>query len=225
MSQQSGLKRAWDSWTSRPENNAALMNFGLSMMNPAPGNFLSNVGYGLGAAAEGMSANVKKQEERQQYEEGMALKEEEQARKERETDIYGQSVRQAGARAAAGGITPVKMWQARIKAQMDFDKQLDAPGTGMGDTMWEELSKQKYPGKFKNKFEYKNSPEYQRDREAYIKQHTSEQLAGMDLSGGTGLMPGGGGGEGALPPGARPTYDAATGAPTGYTLNGKFTRF
>ena len=93
MSQPSKLKQAWDSWTSRPENNAAMMNFGLSMMNPAPGNLLSNIGYGLGSAAEGMSANVKKQEERQQYEEAQALKEEEQARKEEETGYYGQSVR------------------------------------------------------------------------------------------------------------------------------------
>jgi hypothetical protein len=70
-----------------------MMNFGLSMMNPAPGNLLSNIGYGLGSAAEGMSANVRKQEERQQYEEAQALKEEEQARKEEETGYYGQSVR------------------------------------------------------------------------------------------------------------------------------------
>jgi hypothetical protein len=194
MSQQSGLRRAWDSWTSRPENNAAMINFGLSMMNPAPGNLLSNVGYGLGSAAEGMSANVKAQRERELEEQKSDIAEREEARKETETGYYGQSVRQSGAQQAAaraaGGITPLKMWQARLRAGLKFDDLLDKAGTGLGDTMWEEIQ-QKYPGKYKTKLDYKNSPQYQQDRQAYVKKNSDAELAAMDLSGGTGAAPGG----------------------------------
>ena len=54
--------------------------------------------------------------------------------------------------------------------------------------MWEEI-RQRYPGKFKTKLDYKNSPEYQADMERYIRGHSAEQLAGMDLSGGSGAAP------------------------------------
>ena len=136
MSQPSKLKQAWDSWTSRPENNAAMMNFGLSMMNPAPGNLLSNIGYGLGSAAEGMSANVKKQEERQQYEEAQALKEEEQARKEEETGYYGEQVRSLAAQRAAGGASALRKLsplEIALKGQQTYQKWAGTPSMGMKD--------------------------------------------------------------------------------------------
>lgn len=55
VSQPSGLRRAWDAYTSRPENNAALIQFGLAMMQPrAPGQ--SGIGSVANAVAEGAGA-------------------------------------------------------------------------------------------------------------------------------------------------------------------------
>jgi len=205
VSQPSGLRRAWDAWTSRPENNAALLQFGLNMMSPYPGNFAGHLAESIGRGAEAHTENVGAQQE----EESRAAKEElaqrEEARKEEETGYYGQSVRslerQRAQTAAGGGVTPLKMWQARLRARADFDKQLGAADVGAGDTMWEEI-RQRYPGKFKTKLDYKNSPEYQADVEKYIRAHSAEQLAGMDLGGGSGAAPPGGEGGFAPPPGA-----------------------
>jgi len=205
VSQPSGLRRAWDAWTSRPENNAALLQFGLNMMSPYPGNFAGHLAESIGRGAEAHTENVGAQQE----EESRAAKEElaqrEEARKEEETGYYGQSVRslerQRAQTAAGGGVTPLKMWQARLRARADFDKQLGAADVGAGDTMWEEI-RQRYPGKFKTKLDYKNSPEYQADVEKYVRAHSAEQLAGMDLGGGSGAAPPGGEGGFAPPPGA-----------------------
>jgi hypothetical protein len=197
VSQPSGLRRAWDAWTSRPENNAALLQFGLNMMSPYPGNFAGHLAESIGSGAEAMSRSTETQRKEETEDEASALKQQEEARKERETDYYGQSVRTQAANSARaagqGGITPLKMWQAQLRAGSDFDKQLDKAPVGMGDTMWEELQ-QKYPGKYKTKLDYKNSPQFQQDRQAYIRAHSSEQLAGMDLgSGGNQAAPPGGG--------------------------------
>jgi len=101
------LKKMWDSWTSHPENNAALINFGLQMMQPrgmgqsAMGHF----GQAIGAGAEGMQRNVAAQEEREKYEEAEALKEREESRKEQETQFYGQAVANKGMRK----LSPIEM--------------------------------------------------------------------------------------------------------------------
>ena len=194
MSQPSGLKRAWDSWTSRPENNAALISFGLNMMNPAPGNFLHGLGGAIGAGAETMSGNVKAQRERELEEQKSDIAEREEARKEEETGYYGQNVRSLAAQrgaagGGAGGITPLKMWQARLRAASEFDKWANAEDVGM-DPRFENVKKL-HP-EIKSKGDYLRSPHYQKDRQDYIAAHSAEPLAGMDLGGGG--APGGAGG-------------------------------
>ena len=222
MSQQSGLRRAWDSWTSRPENNAAMINFGLSMMNPAPGNLLSNIGYGIGSAAEGMGANVKKQEERQQYEEAQSLKEEEEARKEEETGYYGQQVRSLAAQRAAGGANALRKLsplEIALKGQQTYQKWAATPSMGMKDDYVDAYNRAhpEFGGKL-SKAEIMASPQHQR---AMIRMMTpvGDQYTGGIL-GGEQVSPGGGGGE-AIPPGARPVYDAN--GMTGYYKDGRFT--
>ena len=214
-SQTGTLSKAWNAWTSRPENNAAMINFGLSMMNPAPGNLLSNIGYGIGSAAEGMGANVKRQEERQQYEEAQALKEEEQARKEEETGYYGQSVRSAAAARAGGGAAlRLNMIKANLKAGNDFDKwaytkdDLTGPDPRMENIM-------RLHPEIKSKADYLRSPYYQQDKQKYQREHAAEYYENPELVGGGGGITSGA----EIPPGARPVT-GPNGQP-GYWYNGR----
>lgn len=52
----SGVRRAWDAWTSRPENNAALLQFGVAMMQPRAQGQTSFGQFG-NALAEGAGAS------------------------------------------------------------------------------------------------------------------------------------------------------------------------
>jgi hypothetical protein len=69
-SQPGVLRKAWDTWTSRPENNAAMINFGLQLMQPiGPGQSrLGHWGEAIGAGAEASGRNVAAQEERAEVE-------------------------------------------------------------------------------------------------------------------------------------------------------------
>lgn len=60
----SGVRAAWDAWTSRPENNAALLQFGISMLQPRPTNQTTRgqLGTAIGEAAEASSRNVASQQ-------------------------------------------------------------------------------------------------------------------------------------------------------------------
>ena len=224
MSQQSGLRRAWDSWTSRPENNAAMINFGLNMMNPAPGNFLQGLSGAIGAGAEGMSANVKKQEERQQYEEAQALKEEEQARKEEETGYYGEQVRSLARQREAGGANALRKLsplEIALKGQQTYQKWAGTPSMGMKDDYVDAYNRAhpEFGGKL-SKAEIMANPQHQK---AMIRMMTpvGDQYTGGIL-GTEQASPGGGeGGGAAIPPGARPVYDAN--GMTGYYKDGRFT--
>lgn len=56
----SGVRQAWDQWTSKPENNAALLQFGIAMMQPrAQGqSSVGQFGNALGEAGEASTRNV-----------------------------------------------------------------------------------------------------------------------------------------------------------------------
>ena len=70
VSQQGPLRKLWEGWTSRPENNAALINFGLQMMQPiGPGQSrFGHFGEALGAGAEASQRNVAEQQSRSETE-------------------------------------------------------------------------------------------------------------------------------------------------------------
>lgn len=97
-SQKGTLSKMWDSWTSHPSNNAALINFGLQMMQPigAGQSQMGHFAQAIGAGAEASQRNTAAEEERQHYADTQALKEQEAARKERETDLYGRYVDNVG---------------------------------------------------------------------------------------------------------------------------------
>lgn len=56
----SGVRAAWDQWTSKPENNAALLQFGIAMMQPrAQGqSSVGQFGNAIGEAGEASTRNV-----------------------------------------------------------------------------------------------------------------------------------------------------------------------
>jgi len=94
-SQPGSIRQAWSDWTSRPENNAALINFGLQMMQPVPAgqSRMGHFGEAVGAGLEAGGRVSTQEEARQRADEAEALKERAMELKEEETGIYGQDVR------------------------------------------------------------------------------------------------------------------------------------
>jgi len=173
-SQKPTLSKLWDNWTSRPENNAALINFGLNMMQPKyPGETgLSHFANAVGAGAEASQRNIGAQEERSKREEEEALKEREATRKESETEAYGRSVDALAAQ--RGGKVGLKELQAKAKAyataKAGFAKWLDDP-IGM-DTFWKDVS-ERYG--VKDKIALRRNPEIRsKVEQEYIRDHMPE---------------------------------------------------
>jgi hypothetical protein len=201
-SQKPTLSKLWDNWTSRPENNAAMINFGLNLMQPKyPGETgLSHFANAIGAGAEASSRNIGEQEARAKTEEEEGLKEQEAARKERETNIYGESVKSlAESRAGKGGVKDIQAKnKAYATAAAGFNKWLD-DDVDMG-SYWQHIQ-QKYG--VKKKSDIQNNPELKKKvAQEYMQDHLAEamtQSGYYDRGGGDE-----GGGEGAFvpPPGA-----------------------
>jgi hypothetical protein len=117
----SGLRKAWDAWTSRPENNAALLQFGIAMLQPrSPGQTaLGQAANAVGAGAEA-SGRVQATEEALQTEEakreelaslGEARKASSQAALQNAA-AYAKSVEQYG---GGKGLTPIMRAQATLR--------------------------------------------------------------------------------------------------------------
>lgn len=77
----SGVRRAWDAWTSKPENNAALLQFGVAMMQPRAqgqtsfGQFGNAIAEGAGASDRNIAAQ-RVEEDRGQAQEDRGIKNE-----------------------------------------------------------------------------------------------------------------------------------------------------
>lgn len=75
----SGVRRAWDAWTSKPENNAALLQFGVAMMQPrgqgqtSLGQFGNAIAEGAGASDRNIAAQ-RAEEDRGQLQEDRTVK-------------------------------------------------------------------------------------------------------------------------------------------------------
>lgn len=147
VSKPSGLRRAWDAWTSKPENNAAMLQFGLNMLQPrAPGqSALGQFASSIGAGAEASGRETALQTAEQKSEEELALKQRGAASKEQETGAYskymGAQAENVGAK--KGGVS------GRIATQRSFNTWLAKPPDPLsaslgqtGDPILEAIQKQ-----------------------------------------------------------------------------------
>lgn len=116
-SQKSTLGNMWDAWTSKPENNAAMINFGLAMMSPrSPGETgLGHFAQAVGAAGEGSTANVKAQEERETRAEASDLAERKAEVEEERGSAYSQYMRNRNT------VDKIGMQQA-LRQQSEWNK-------------------------------------------------------------------------------------------------------
>ena len=213
-SQTGTLSKAWNTWTSRPENNAAMINFGLQLMQPiGPGQTrLGHFGEAVGAGAEASQRSIESQRKQEQEDEAAALKEREEARKEEETGYYGQSVRSAAAARAGGGAAlRLNMIKANLKAGNDFDKWANSPEDVMANDPRMVNIRAAHP-EIKSKADYIKSPYYVQDKQKYVREHAAEYYENPELVGGEG-------GGAAIPPGARPV--TGPNGQTGYWYNGR----
>lgn len=127
---QSGLRAAWDKWTSRPENNAALLQFGLAMLQPrSPGqNAVGQFANAVGQGAEASQRNIETQQAQQKEEAAQAIKDRETSSKEKTAEAYAEQVRQGGAKGDANTL------KGTLKTQADFRKWLAKPEDALGMT-------------------------------------------------------------------------------------------
>lgn len=116
-SDRGNIRKMWDVWTSRPENNAAMINFGLQLLQPiAPGQ--SRVGHfaeAVGGGAEALQRNVAAQQERELAEQKADLAERGMATKEQEGAAYSQYMRNRNTADKLGT-------QRLLRAQADWNK-------------------------------------------------------------------------------------------------------
>lgn len=131
-----GFQSAWNKWTSRPENNAALLQFGISMLQPrAPGqsvigaaaNSIGNAGEAVGR----VNAQTRADEAQASTEEDKAAQRENQktvAESGRITaNAYGRSVDNSIANPKVGT-------SGALRVQQDFRKWLAKPDDQTGLT-------------------------------------------------------------------------------------------
>lgn len=118
----SGLRQAWDAWTSRPENNAALLQTGIALLQPrAPGQ--SGIGAFANAIGEGAQAserNVASQRAEEDAASNRSVKEREAGSREVTAQAYADQVAQGG-KGKSGGL------QGRIATQRAFNQWLSKP--------------------------------------------------------------------------------------------------
>ena len=129
---QSKLRQAWDAWTSRPENNAALLQTGLALLQPrspgqsAVGQFANAIGQG----AEASDRNVKAQQEEEKARAEQDVKRREADAREVTAGAYADQVKQ-GKEGKGGDKAAAK---SALQTQMAFQKWLRTPDDATGLT-------------------------------------------------------------------------------------------
>jgi hypothetical protein len=121
----SGLRKAWDDWTARPENNAALLQFGISMLQPrAPGqSVMGAFANSIGQGAEASDRNVAAQTAAADSAVNRDVKTREAGSREMTAGAYAQSVKdQAAGKSGKGSSLTLQMRQ-----QIEFNKWLRQP--------------------------------------------------------------------------------------------------
>jgi heme-degrading monooxygenase HmoA len=183
-SQRPTLGKLWDSWTSKPENNAAMISFGLNMMQPKyPGETgLSHFANAIGAGAESSTANVAAQEARDVAEQKSDLAERAQQVKEEEGSAYSQYMRN---RNTADKLTLSKM----LKSNSDWQKWKNSPEpqddiiSGRSrDSVVNYIRSRDPRWKGYNKSDVMNDPGARAEAEKYVRQGPSEAGAGEGVA-------------------------------------------
>lgn len=127
---QSGVRRAWDAFTSRPENNAALLQFGLAMLQPrAPGQTgLGQFANAVGQGAEASSRNVEAQQAEDKQASEIENKKSEAESRRITANAYSRQVDNPGGASSGRGASNM------IKLQQDFNRWLRSPEDQTGLT-------------------------------------------------------------------------------------------
>jgi hypothetical protein len=155
----SNLRKAWDVWTSHPSNNAAMLQFGINMLQPrqAGQSGLGQFGGAIGAGAEASTRNLAEEEALRKEQEAERIKQEEVGTKKLTAEAYRRQVEGGGDDSDTKFIRRLGL-QDRYKASVDFRKWLRAPPDMLaGDPDWEAV-KAKYPN-LKTKAEIRDNPE------------------------------------------------------------------
>lgn len=201
------LGDAWNTFIDHPENRAGMMQFAVNMLAGR------GLGESVGAAAEATGRNVDTQEARQKAEEEEALKIQEAARKERETEYYGIGQRKAGG-AEERYFSHLDAQEAsRARAQVGTE-YLKWKNDLAPDATWGQVVA-KYPD-----LKEKGKKGMNQEQEAYARSLIASGLGygGPTERGAGAAMQGRGGGGGPTP-----VYDKNTGALKGYWDGKKFT--
>jgi hypothetical protein len=137
------LSKMWDSWTAKPENNAALMQFGLNMMAPnvTGGGFLGHVAQGLGGGMEARDRSVAAEQEREKSEEELALKERAAASKEREVGAYEEMAKSRG----AGGLRKLGPLELQVIGQKALNSWANKPSDILSGDTYVNTIKSRHP--------------------------------------------------------------------------------
>lgn len=153
----SGVRAAWDAFTSRPENNAALLQFGISMLQPRATNqtSLGQFGQAIGEAGEASSRNIAAQNQELDREAQRAerLSTAEYRGKQGDAALinaraYEQAVRANPANAAGGAGGARTLLSAQLRTQQAFRQWLIKPedpiaaAMGGGEPLIQAISKQ-----------------------------------------------------------------------------------
>jgi hypothetical protein len=201
----SGLRQAWDAWTSKPENNAALLQFGIAMLQPrSPGQ--SGIGAVANAVGEGAQAserNVALQQAQQKEEAAQAIKEREAGSREVTAQAYADQVGQGGKKGKGG-------MQAQLMQQRAFNTWMMKPSdlTGLSEDPIFKAVQQRFPD-IKTKADIINNAaarDYARGLMAVAAPEPDEEAGATSTP-----TP-----AAAAPVQGKPVYNKATGAVAGY---------
>lgn len=151
----SGVRKAWDAWSSKPENNASLIQFGIAMMQPraqgqsAIGAFGNAIGEGAAASDRNVAAQNLEQDRAAQRDERTSTAEYRRAQGAAATTnaaAYSRIADNTGPNAGAKALNGVMRLQ-QLGAQ-GFNKWVNTPEdntTMTKDPILEALKKQ-FPG-------------------------------------------------------------------------------
>jgi hypothetical protein len=196
-----GLMGQWDQFISHPEHRAGLMQFAVNMLSGR------GLGESIGAAAEASGRNVAYQQEQERYEEAQALKEQEAARKERETDYYGQAVKRPQAGEQYYAHLAAREDQAlRMQGRKEFNSWLQEPGGNDSGIMAD--VKKKFPN-------IKSKKDLLAEENGAAREYAAQRHGDVMGYAPASRAPAG--------PTNQPVYDKKTGALKGYWDGKKFT--
>lgn len=227
----SGVRKAWDAWTSRPENNAALLQFGIAMMQPRSqsqdvvGHFANAIGEGADASTRNVAIQGAEADKEAQRQERLSTAEYRKAQGTaalKNADAYGRQVDSAGTGGGAGLARTAL--SAQLRTQQAFRAWLAKAEDTMGLTADPLLGavQKEFPG-IKSKADLVANPAAQRRAFQIYSQQLSTESPDTGAADPTAAEP-----PRSTPPAAasppqpqlRTFYDKTTGAPRQFQWDG-----